>query len=500
MNRLRDLSIRWKLLVLIALSSFLSLALTGAAMIAYDAAQFKRASINAVTAQAELLASISAAALVFNDPKAATEYLATLRARVSTLCAATYAADGSVFAVYERNRSVPCEMPAMQPDGWRIEGDDLLVFTKVEQGGQQVGTVYMRHNLDRSERVLSSTGIVLAVLLSALLVALLVSSRLQRVISQPLMEIADVARGVTERRDYSLRAVKRGEDEVGVLTDAFNQMLAQIERSAAELQRTNQQLKLEIADHQQARQQVLALNATLEHRVAQRTQQLELANKELESFSYSVSHDLRAPLRAIEGFSAALSKMYEGQLDERGQDYLQRVRAATRRMGVLIDDLLELARTSRAELRRREVDLSVMAQGVAAEIAAVQPERAVQWDIAPDLKTHADPQLMRAVLDNLLGNAVKFSGKRPDARVVFNAEQEGGRTVYVVRDNGVGFDMAYAGKLFGAFQRLHAADEFEGTGVGLANVQRIIHRHGGRVWAESEPGEGASFYFTLPTT
>jgi signal transduction histidine kinase len=496
--RLGDWSVRLKLLGLIAVSSFFSLAVAGVAMIVSDLVQFKRANINSLTTQARMLAAISGAALVFNDPQAAGEYLGTLRARVNTRCAAIYAADGTVFASYERPGGPPCDTLPPEPDGYREDGDDLVMFQGIEQGGERVGTVYLRQHMNRTERALNNTGIVAAVLVGSLLLGLLLSARLQRTITRPLSEIAQVAQGVTERRDWSLRAVKAGNDEVGVLTDAFNQMLGQIERSADELRAANQQLQQEIAEHRRARDEVLALNATLELRVAQRTRQLEDANKELEGFSYSVSHDLRAPLRAIDGFSAAVLQDQGDQLDERGRGHLERVRAATRRMGQLIDDLLNLARTTRAEIRRRELDLSELAHSVAREIQASHPDWKVQFDIEPGLRAFADAPLMRAVLDNLLGNAAKFSARQAAPRVALASLQQDGQTVFVVRDNGVGFDMAYAGKLFGAFQRLHSTSEFEGTGVGLANVQRIIHRHGGRVWAESRLNEGASFFFTLP--
>jgi signal transduction histidine kinase len=496
--RFGDWSMRWKLLGLIALSSFFSLALAGVAIIVSDQFWYKRAITNNVKTQAEMLAAISGAALVFNDPQAASEYLGTLRARVGTTCAALYAADGTVFAAYQRSGAPACETPLPEPDGHRMDGGDLLVFQGIEQGGERVGTVFMRQHLNLRERALNATGIVVAVLAGSLLLGLLVSARLQRAITQPLFEIAQAAHRVTQRRDYSLRAVKLGNDEVGLVTDAFNQMLAQTERSAADLQRANGQLQQEIGEHRRAREEVLALNATLEQRVAQRTRQLEEANKELESFSYSVSHDLRAPLRAIDGFSAALLKDYDDRLDDEGRDHLKRVRAAAHRMGVLIDDLLNLARTTRAEIRRRDLDLSELARSVAREILATHSAWTVEFDIAPALRAHADPQLLRAALDNLLGNAAKFSARQPGARVEFGSLQQDGQTVYRVRDNGVGFDMAYADKLFGAFQRLHSSREFEGTGIGLANVQRIIHRHGGRVWAESQVGHGASFFFTLP--
>ena len=225
--------------------------------------------------------------------------------------------------------------------------------------------------------------------------------------------------------------------------------------------------------------------------------QLEAANKELEAFSYSVSHDLRAPLRSLDGFSQALLEDYHDRLDDTGRDFLQRVRAASQRMATLIDDLLSLSRVTRGELQVREVDLSALAGAAAAELQKSDPEREVSFTIAPDLVVRADPGLLRIVLQNLLANAWKFTGKCPRARVEVGSMAHDGRRAFFVRDDGAGFDMAYAAKLFGAFQRLHASDEFPGSGIGLATVQRIIHRHGGQVWAEGTPGRGATFYFTL---
>ena len=225
--------------------------------------------------------------------------------------------------------------------------------------------------------------------------------------------------------------------------------------------------------------------------------QLEAANQELEAFSYSVSHDLRAPLRSLDGFSQALLEDYHERLDDTGRDFLQRVRAASQRMATLIDDLLSLSRVTRGELQVGDVDLSALAAAVAADLHRSDQKRDVTFAIAPDLVARADPGLMRIVLQNLLGNAWKFTGKRSPAHVEFGVTAQDGRRAFFVRDDGAGFDMAYAAKLFGAFQRLHATTEFPGTGIGLATVQRIIHRHGGQVWAEGAPERGATFYFTL---
>ena len=235
-----------------------------------------------------------------------------------------------------------------------------------------------------------------------------------------------------------------------------------------------------------------------ERALHQSAAELASANRELEAFSYSVSHDLRAPLRSIDGFAQALAEDYQDRVDETGRDYLSRIRAAAQRMGMLIDDLLSLSRVSRAELSRADVDLSAMVREVANRLGEQDATRRVDWRIEPDVRVHGDARLLRVAIDNLLGNAWKFTGKRDDARIEFGARTlpEHGRVLFV-RDNGAGFDMAHAGKLFGAFQRLHRATEFPGTGVGLAIVQRIIRRHAGQIWTDASVGQGATFFFTL---
>ncbi len=253
----------------------------------------------------------------------------------------------------------------------------------------------------------------------------------------------------------------------------------------------------DITEQRRIEAALAAANSELERRVAERTAELTVANRELESFASSVSHDLRAPLRGIDGWSQAVLEDCGPQLDEQGCTYLKRVRSETQRMGELIDGLLELSRVTRAPMKRETVDLTAMAQELEASLHAGQPERVVDFVIAPAMVAPGDAVLLRAALQNLLHNAWKFTGKRPRARIEVGCTSEPGRTVYHVRDDGAGFDMRYAGKLFAPFQRLHSLDEFMGTGIGLATVQRIIHRHGGKVWATAEVDQGATFYFTL---
>ncbi len=304
---------------------------------------------------------------------------------------------------------------------------------------------------------------------------------------RPLQRLAQASRRFAAG-EFGERVRFRSGDEIGELAEAFDGMAEQTERHIRRIESDMAEIR-----HQEDR--IRRLNGELELRVRERTRRLEATNRELEAFSYSVSHDLRAPLRSINGFSAVLE---EKCADAEAQDCLRRIRGASVRMGELIDDLLRLSRLSRAELAPQSVDLSELARQVLADLAGGNPDRRVDMHIADGLRVHGDPRLLRIVLENLLGNAWKFTAKREVAHIALGSRKENGCSVIFVRDNGAGFDPRYAGKLFAAFQRLHPAEEFEGSGIGLAIVQRIVNLHGGRIWAEGEPGRGATFSFVLP--
>ena len=327
------------------------------------------------------------------------------------------------------------------------------------------------------------------------------SDHLQSALLNILEDLTDEQTGYESVQRAVLNILEDAEVEKTNLESAQRAVLNILEDFDLEKSKVasiNQDLQAEIEERQRVQVEINKLNLKLEQRVSERTADLAASNRELEAFSYSVSHDLRAPLRAMEGFSCALLEDYAERLDDEGRDLLQRIRAASNRMDRLIAGMLQLSRTSRSEVRRTIVDLSGLAQTVTDELRRASPERNVRILIAPGLTVSADVTLLRVVLENLLGNAWKFTSRHPDSFIEVGSVQQEKELAYFVRDDGAGFDMEYGSKLFEAFQRLHTPDEFEGTGIGLATVQRIVRRHGGRVWAHGQVEQGATFYFTLP--
>jgi signal transduction histidine kinase len=497
LKRLLARSLRYKLIGVVLLTTLVALLLALVAIIAYDLQAYRRTWLDDARTNVELLGQMSAPALAFDDPSAAQENLDLLRLRPQVQAAAIFTARGALFASYHRAGDGSALPKLPEADGYEIDRRSLVLFQRIVRNGEILGTVYQRSDYELHGRLLDYVLIGLAVIVVSMGVAYLLSAQLQRIVTRPVLAIAAIARDVVAHGDYSRRAEKLSDDEVGLLVDGFNSMLTEIERRTAALQVSNAALADQIAERTRVEQQVLQLNAELEDRVRDRTAQLEAANQELEAFSYSVSHDLRAPLRAIDGFSQALVEDFPNDVPEEAQRYLTRIRAATARMGQLIEDLLNLSRLSRGTLQRSEVDVSELARQVLAELRQREPDRQVEAYVWDGLHVEADPQLLRVVFDNLIGNAWKFTARAEHPRIEVGAMRDGERRVFFVRDNGAGFDMRFADKLFAPFQRLHGAHEFGGTGIGLATVQRVVHRHGGRIWADAHVGKGAAFYFTL---
>jgi light-regulated signal transduction histidine kinase (bacteriophytochrome) len=369
----------------------------------------------------------------------------------------------------------------------------MLVGNLETKSSSMVSDAYQLAEISSARLIASQQKAYLLVLLFSLIMAVVVATVSFSIYSGVVKPIGKLHEGteIIGAGNLNYKVSTMAKDEVGQLSRAFDQMTIQLKESFVGLEK-------EITERKQAEEEIRKLNVELEQRVVERTAQLEAANKELEAFSYSVSHDLRAPLRSIDGFSQALQEDYGEKVEGQGKDYIRRIRAATKRMAELIDALLTLSRVTRSEIRLENFNLSRLARTIATDLQKTQPDRQVEFIIPEGLTANGDARLFRIVMENLIGNAWKFTSKKENACIELGSLQQGdGRLAYFVKDNGAGFDMAYADKLFGAFQRLHGTEEFSGTGIGLATVQRIIHRHGGRVWAEGEPQKGATFYFTL---
>ena len=499
-------SLKNKFLLAITLTTITGLMVACTAMVIFNLRDYKSRIVQDLVAQATLMGRAVTPALQFNDPKSANVYLELMQDQPDVLEAAIYDERGKLFAGYVKGGDISRLRTFSDEQGLEIEGRSARYYRNIVFDGEIVGAVYIAMEYNLLAKLLVNVAIAAVAIVLAIIAASILSLYLQKNVIGPILLLSKLASQRAQSKDYSLRATRMSDDELGALSDAFNEMLDEMAKARASLQSSNAALKSEVEERRAAEialkeseDNVLRLNAELEQRVLNRTAQLEVANKELESFSYSVSHDLRAPLRAIDGFSQALVEDYRDQLDETAKDYLNRVRAAAQKMGNLIDDLLKLSRVSRSDITLLSVDLSAMIKTIFEDLQSSDPARAVQVTITSGLHADCDPHLIKIALTNLASNAWKYTSKTERAEIEFGMRLSGNEAAFFIQDNGVGFDMAYAGKLFGAFQRLHSAGEFSGTGIGLATVKRVITRHGGRIWAEAAPGQGATFYFTLPS-
>ncbi len=475
--KLRDVPIQRKLMSVILYTSGAVLLLTCTAFFAYEFLTFRQNTTNQLSTLGKIIASNSTAALAFDAPDDANEVLAALKAESHIVAAGLYDEKGKLFAQYPANLPVSAFPTAPQKDGYNFEHSYLTGFQPVMQENRRLGTLYLKSDMDAMyERLRLYSGIVVLVIIVSLLLAYLLSRRLQKRISKPILALAETAKAVSDHNDYSVRATKLGEDELGLLTDAFNRMLIQI---------------------QEQNQEITTLNQNLEHKIQERTNELETANKELESFSYSVSHDLRAPLRAIDGYTKILEEDQFRNLDDDGKRMIGAILKNTKRMGDLIDDLLAFSRLGKKEINGLDINMNSVVKMIVDDFLFVEKEGKINIRIQDLPPAHGDQALIKQVWINLISNAIKYSKKESKIEIEIGSYPKEDKTVYYVKDNGVGFDMRYYNKLFGVFQRLHSQEEFEGTGVGLAIINRIIQKHNGEVWAESKLNEGATFYFSL---
>ncbi len=466
----------------------MNLLVSGAALLmayvsflAYDLYTLRQNLVEALNTEATIVGSNSVTALLFDDPQAAQTTLSALAGSQHIRAAAIFDSDGNIFASYSRaGLAVPPQprLSAREEATYWIEGRDILLGRKIMLAGRNVGSVYLlAATTDLAHRAREYGVLSAAILVLCFLVALLATTAVRNLITEPLTNLADIAGIVTRQQDYTVRATPlRTRDELAFLVRSFNEMLEQIQQREKALEDSR---------------------AELEHRVEERTSELLSANKELEAFSYSVAHDLRGPLQHISNIGYLLQQTAAAQ-GEKGAALIGMLFESSRRMSQLIDDLLNLSRATSTPVHRTPIDLSSMARSIVDRLRTDDPQRRVDVAIAQGAHLIADEGLLMVVMENLLRNAWKYTSHGEQARIEFGFNDRGAETIYFVRDNGVGFNPRYADRLFRPFQRLHSQEDFPGTGVGLATVERIIARHGGRIWAESEVGRGATFYFTVP--
>jgi PAS domain S-box-containing protein len=593
---LKDVPIRQKLMTVILLTSGAVLLLTCTAFFAYEFFTFRQTIERQLSTLGEIIATNSTAALAFDSPEDATEILGALKAEKHIIAASLYDEKGKLFSYYPSGLPVRFFSETPQQDGYRFERSYLSGFQPVILGNKRLGTLYLKSDMGAMrERFQLYAMIVILVIGLSFVLAYVLSLNLQRRVSQPIVALAEMARAISYRKDYGVRATKTGEDELGDLTDAFNQMLTQIQEQNLALSQHKERLEnivesmgdayvsldrqwvytfvnskagtlmgkrkeeligktlwetfpdtkgtvfeteyrcameervqrafevhyqsylmwlevrayphedgiaifyTDITKYRKAEEEIKVLNSNLEQKVLERTSELKASNEELESFSYSVSHDLRAPLRSIHGYMKIFKEDYSNKFDQEATRLIDIVLENGKRMGQLIDELLEFSRLGRRELMKANISMRDIVALIWDESKRAEPDRQIEFNVGDLPMAYADSTSIRQVWTNLISNALKYTRVKSRTVIEIGFQVTEKEIIYFVKDNGAGFDMRYYDKLFGVFQRLHKSTEFEGTGVGLAIVHRIVSKHGGRVWAEAIPNVGATFYFSLAT-
>jgi len=468
-------SISRRLTVMNMLVSGVALLLACAGFFTYDQITFRQGLIRMLSAQAQIVGSNSVSAILFNDPQAAAGTLSALRSSPNISSAGIFTNSDHPLAQYSRDAgkeilNIP-HLDTAKADGYWFRSDHVVLIRRIVSEGKPIGYVYLNASLAEIDRRLRRYALIaFGVLLVSLIAANAVSSTFRRSVAQPIIQLAEAAQRFSRDKNYAMRVSPPAEqNELAVLVKSFNEMLSELQKSHEEL----------------------------EQRVAERTRELLSANSELEAFSYSVSHDLRGPLDAINGFSYLLMQKSGAALDGQQRELVENIRASSRKMTGLIDDLLNLSRVTSSTISTETVDLSSVGRSIMEELRLSAPDRKIEFIAAEKVEVIGDARLLRILMDNLLRNAWKYTSHHDRARIEFGIMRENDRIVYFVKDDGSGFDPRAMDRLFQPFQRLHSAAEFHGSGVGLATVQRVVRRHGGEVWAKGEVEKGATFYFTL---
>ncbi len=475
MNWVPRHSIATRLTLMNMLVSAVALVLACTGFFVYDQITFRGNLVRTLSAQAQIIGSNTVSAILFNDPQAAANTLSALKSSQNISSAGIFTNDRQELAEYLQNPGEGILNVPPIPDGeveahW-FRSTHLVLVRRIASEGKPIGFVYLRADLQELDQRLRRYALIsVLVLLLSLVAAIVVSSVFRKAVAKPIIELAATAQTISRDKDYSVRVTPvAGRDEISGLIVSFNVMLDELHKSHDEL----------------------------EQRVAERTRELVSANRELEAFSYSVSHDLRGPLEAVDGFSYLLLNQYGDRLDDKTRELAENIRAAAKRMSDLIEALLNLSRISSGAMRPESVDLAAMARSIIQDVKRTAPDRNVEFKAPLKEEVYGDPHLLRIVMENLLRNAWKYTSRHEAAAIEFGSLCQDGQTVYFVKDDGSGFDTRSADRLFQPFLRLHSKSEFPGNGVGLATVKRIIQRHGGEVWAQAAVERGATFFFTV---
>jgi signal transduction histidine kinase len=490
MRRLRFISVRAKLIAIVMVTTCVALIFAGGALAFLEAGSHRKALTKEMTTIAAILGENSTAALTFDARGDAQLVLAALASQTEVLAGCLYDAQGVLFASYRRQDHRGRCHYWLQAETSGFRDDTFVLLAPVRQRDQMLGTLRLVASLEELRRRFAVFALVLIVVLTgSALAALVLSSGLQRLVSSPILALAGTAAEISAKRDYTLRARHHTEDEVGAAVDAFNEMLDRIQEGDIALREATDQLR--------------TLNTTLEERVAERTAaaeqraaELKRSNEELEQFAYVASHDLQEPLRAVASYTQLLRQRFAGKLDEDAELYLTHVMAGAARMRALISDLLDYSRLGRQSLQRSSVDTGAVLQTALADLHMAISESGAQVECGSLPVVSADASQLGQLFRNLVSNAIRFRGEAAPL-IGIQAQRAGEFWRFAVQDNGIGIERRHQERIFVIFQRLHGRER-PGTGIGLAICRKIVERHGGSIWVDSEPGKGSTFFFTLP--